>query len=57
MEPYYERRSAEYDDWYLGAGLFAVRDRPGWDEALRELGCDLAAGGFYGGAEPANTID
>ena len=37
MEPYYERRSAEYDDWYLGAGLFAVRDRPGWDEELREL--------------------
>ncbi len=32
MEPYYERRSAEYDDWYLGAGLFADRDRPGWDE-------------------------
>ena len=32
MEPYYERRSAEYDDWYLGAGLFAERDRPGWDE-------------------------
>ena len=37
MEPYYERRSAEYDDWYLGAGLFAVRDRPGWDEELRKL--------------------
>jgi ubiquinone/menaquinone biosynthesis C-methylase UbiE len=37
MEPYYERRSAEYDDWYLGTGLFAVRDRPGWDEELREL--------------------
>jgi ubiquinone/menaquinone biosynthesis C-methylase UbiE len=37
MGPYYERRSAEYDDWYLGTGLFAVRDRPGWDEELREL--------------------
>jgi ubiquinone/menaquinone biosynthesis C-methylase UbiE len=34
MEAYYERRSAEYDDWYLGAGLFADRDRPGWDEEL-----------------------
>jgi hypothetical protein len=34
MEPYYERRSAEYDDWYLGAGLFADRDRPGWEEEL-----------------------
>lgn len=37
MEPYYERRSAEYDDWYLGAGLFAERDRPGWDEDVRAL--------------------
>ena len=37
MEPYYERRSAEYDDWYIGAGLFAERDRPGWDEDLRAL--------------------
>lgn len=37
MEPYYERRSAEYDDWYLGTGLFAERDRPGWREDLDEL--------------------
>jgi len=37
MEPYYESRSAEYDDWYIGAGLFAVRDRPGWDDEVREL--------------------
>jgi demethylmenaquinone methyltransferase/2-methoxy-6-polyprenyl-1,4-benzoquinol methylase len=37
MEPYYERRSAEYDDWYLGAGLFSERDRPGWDDDLRAL--------------------
>jgi ubiquinone/menaquinone biosynthesis C-methylase UbiE len=34
MEPYYERRSAEYDDWYLGVGLFADRDRSGWDDEL-----------------------
>jgi ubiquinone/menaquinone biosynthesis C-methylase UbiE len=34
MEPYYERRSAEYDDWYLGTGLFADRDRPGWEDEL-----------------------
>jgi ubiquinone/menaquinone biosynthesis C-methylase UbiE len=37
MEPYYERRAAEYDDWYLGAGLFAERDRPGWAEELRAV--------------------
>ena len=36
-EPYYERRSAEYDDWYLGAGLFAERDRPGWDDDVSAL--------------------
>lgn len=34
MEPYYERRSAEYDDWYMGTGLFADRDRPGWEDEL-----------------------
>ena len=37
MEPYYERRSAEYDDWYRGAGLFADRDRPGWGDELRAV--------------------
>jgi demethylmenaquinone methyltransferase/2-methoxy-6-polyprenyl-1,4-benzoquinol methylase len=34
MEPYYERRAPEYDDWYLGTGLFAERERPGWAEEL-----------------------
>jgi demethylmenaquinone methyltransferase/2-methoxy-6-polyprenyl-1,4-benzoquinol methylase len=28
---YYDQRAGEYDDWYLGKGLFAERDRPGWD--------------------------
>jgi ubiquinone/menaquinone biosynthesis C-methylase UbiE len=37
MEPYYERRAPEYDDWYLGAGLFAERERPGWAEELRAV--------------------
>ena len=37
MEPYYERRAAEYDDWYLGSGLFAERDRHGWDEDVRAV--------------------
>jgi len=37
MEPYYDRRSAEYDDWWVGAGLFAARDRSGWNEEVREL--------------------
>lgn len=30
MRAYYDRRAGEYDDWWLGAGLFAERDRPGW---------------------------
>jgi len=34
---YYERRAREYDDWYLGRGRFAERDRPGWDEEVDEL--------------------
>lgn len=34
---YYDRRAAEYDDWYLGRGLFAQRVRPGWMEELALL--------------------
>ena len=34
---YYERRAAEYDDWYQGTGLFAGRSRPGWHEEVDEL--------------------
>jgi ubiquinone/menaquinone biosynthesis C-methylase UbiE len=28
---YYEQRAAEYDDWYLAQGVFAKRQRPGWE--------------------------
>jgi ubiquinone/menaquinone biosynthesis C-methylase UbiE len=34
---YYDRRAAEYDDWYLGTGLFAQRIRPGWGQELAAL--------------------
>jgi demethylmenaquinone methyltransferase/2-methoxy-6-polyprenyl-1,4-benzoquinol methylase len=37
MREYYDRRAREYDDWYLGGGLFAERDRPGWDDEVAEL--------------------
>ncbi|MFI5005794.1 MAG: class I SAM-dependent methyltransferase [Solirubrobacterales bacterium] len=37
VRDYYDRRAAEYDDWYNGAGLFAARPRPGWDEELSAL--------------------
>ena len=37
MRDYYDRRALEYDDWWLGTGLFAARERPGWDREVREL--------------------
>src|SRR4051794_35828630 len=37
MKAYYARRAPEYDDWWLGTGLFAERDRPGWEAEVAEL--------------------
>jgi SAM-dependent methyltransferase len=37
VKAYYDRRAAEYDDWWLGRGLYADRERPGWEEELRLL--------------------
>jgi SAM-dependent methyltransferase len=51
MREYYEARSREYDDWWLGTGLFAARERPGWDEDVAELCGALAA------LAPARTLD
>ena len=51
MEPYYERRAPEYDEWYLGTGLFAERDRPGWDADVRTLTEVVAS------LPPARTLD
>jgi demethylmenaquinone methyltransferase/2-methoxy-6-polyprenyl-1,4-benzoquinol methylase len=34
---YYERRAQEYDDFYLGTGLYAARERPGWHEEVEAL--------------------
>ena len=51
MKTYYERRAKEYDDWWLGTGLHASRDRPGWDESVAELTATLAA------LPPAKTLD
>ena len=48
---YYERRAAEYDDWYMGQGRFASRDRPGWDEEVERLV------GLVGALPPARTLD
>jgi ubiquinone/menaquinone biosynthesis C-methylase UbiE len=37
VKEYYDTRAPEYDDWYHGTGLFAARERPGWDEAVTGL--------------------
>jgi SAM-dependent methyltransferase len=48
---YYERRAAEYDEWYAGMGRFAARSRPGWDAEVRAVAELLA------GLAPARTLD
>jgi ubiquinone/menaquinone biosynthesis C-methylase UbiE len=37
MKEYYDTRAPEYDEWYLGVGRFAERERPGWHEAVSAL--------------------
>ena len=51
MRAYYDRRAGEYDDWWLGTGLFARRDRPGWAEEVDELVAVVA------GLPPARVLD
>ncbi|MEP6910479.1 MAG: class I SAM-dependent methyltransferase [Actinomycetota bacterium] len=43
MKAYYDARAPEYDDWVYGLGLFADRDRPGWDDERERLEQSLAA--------------
>jgi ubiquinone/menaquinone biosynthesis C-methylase UbiE len=51
VKAYYEARAPEYDDWWLGTGLFADRDRPGWDDERRALIAAVAS------LPPARTLD
>ena len=51
MREYYERRAPEYDDWWLGTGLYASRKRPGWHEEVAALVDALGA------LPPARTLD
>ena len=37
VKAYYDARAQEYDDWYLGQGLYADRERPGWEAELAGL--------------------
>jgi ubiquinone/menaquinone biosynthesis C-methylase UbiE len=43
VKTYYDRRAFEYDDWWLGEGLHAERDRPGWEDELDVLAGVIAA--------------
>jgi len=42
VKAYYDRRAPEYDDWWRGEGLYAGRDRQGWNEELDVLASVIA---------------
>jgi demethylmenaquinone methyltransferase/2-methoxy-6-polyprenyl-1,4-benzoquinol methylase len=48
---YYERRAAEYDQWWLGEGRFADRERPGWPDEVDQLVALIAE------LAPTRTLD
>ncbi len=51
MKTYYDRRAQEYDDWWLGRGLYADRIRPGWEDELDALAEVIAS------LPPVRTLD
>jgi ubiquinone/menaquinone biosynthesis C-methylase UbiE len=51
MRRYYDRRAAEYDDWWLGTGRFAGLDRPGWAAEVNQVVAVLE------GLVPGRTLD
>ena len=51
MKTYYDRRAHEYDDWWLGRGLYADRVRPGWEDEVDVLAELIAS------LPPARTLD
>jgi ubiquinone/menaquinone biosynthesis C-methylase UbiE len=51
VKTYYDRRAHEYDDWWLGRGLYVDRDRPGWDDEVAALAELIAS------FSPARTLD
>jgi ubiquinone/menaquinone biosynthesis C-methylase UbiE len=51
VKTYYDRRAQEYDDWWLGRGLYADRIRPGWAEELDALAEVIAS------FPPVRTLD
>jgi ubiquinone/menaquinone biosynthesis C-methylase UbiE len=51
MKEYYDTRAPEYDDWYLGRGGFAGRERAGFDDDLAALVATVEA------LPPGRTLD
>jgi ubiquinone/menaquinone biosynthesis C-methylase UbiE len=51
VKAYYDARAREYDDWWLGRGLFAERERPGWDDDVEKLSDAIAM------LPPRRTLD
>ena len=51
MKEYYDRRAPEYDNWWLGRGLYARRERPGWEAELDEIAT------LFGALPPVRTLD
>ena len=51
MKTYYDRRAFEYDDWWLGRGRFADRERPGWGDEVDVLAELISS------LRPARTLD
>ena len=51
MKAYYHARAHEYDDWWLGVGLYAARRPPEWDDARDGLI------EFLESLPPARTLD
>ena len=51
MKSYYEQRAPEFDDWYLGRGMYASLDRPGWHGDVAALQDVVAA------LTPARVLD
>ena len=51
MKAYYDRRAPTYDDWWLGTGIYAGGERPGWAEELAMLRRALVE------LTPARTLD
>ena len=50
---YYAQRAPEYDDFYLGTGLYASRVRPGWHEEVEALRSMLESLSFSAMADVA----